>query len=185
MNPWKELYEELSELILHNIPDIRWVDLWHEQVQYLTAELPFPTPSIFIGFNIVGIEDQSEKIQNCNTQVDFYLFYETFSDTYAGSYNKTSALEFLDSLNSLHALFHATSGNSYSEMRRVDQKREESGGAGNLYRISFACNVTDDGAMSLIREKDLPNGEVILNRSDSIEKPSVNDTEEDAVYQVH
>ncbi len=125
---------------------IRWVDLWHEQINYLTTELPFPTPAVFLAFNAVDIADLSLLAQDVNTQVDFYLFFETLSDTYMGSYNQGSTLEFLKQLTELHKLFHGTDGENYSEMRRVDLKREDSGDAGNLYRISFQCMVYDNSA---------------------------------------
>lgn len=177
MNPWKELYTELAEKITTEMPDIRWVDLWHEQVQYLTAELPFPVPAVFLGFQTIDIDDIGDKVQLCNTQVDFYLFYETFSDTYQGAYNQGSALEFLDSLNAIHAIFHGESGVNYSSMRRLDMKREESGGAGNLYRISFGCSVEDAGAKDKVNERIVANGEVGIGRETTIEKPPLTDTE--------
>lgn len=147
MEYWSDLYLELSTKITNNLTAIEWCDLWHEQVSYLTSELPFPTPAIFIAFNMLDAEDKGLKGQICNTQIDFYLFYETFSDTYAGSVNQDSALNFLKQLTEIHKLFHGTSGANYSNMRRVDMKREDSGDAGNLYRISFNCMVDDMSAM--------------------------------------
>ena len=138
---WSEIYKEIAEKITANLPDVLWVDLWHEQVNYLTEELPFPTPAVFVSFNTQSTEDSSKLVQNCNLQVDLYLFYETFSDTYEGSLNQRSAVNFLDRLSELYALFHGKAGKHYSEMRRIDMSREESGGAGNLYRISFECLV--------------------------------------------
>ena len=157
---WSEIYKEIAEKITANLPDIRWVDLWHEQVSYLTEELPFPTPAVFISFNTLGTEDTGKLVQNCNTQIDLYLFYETFSDSYEGSSNQAGALEFLDRLTELYALFHGKHGEHYSEMRRTDMSREESGGAGNLYRISFECLVTDYGAQELFNEVQMPEREI-------------------------
>jgi hypothetical protein len=79
-------------------------------------------------------------------QVDFYLFFETFSDTYQGAYNQSSAIDFLRLLTKLHTCFHGVSGTNYQTMRRVDMRREDSGGAGNLYRISFSFNAIDASA---------------------------------------
>jgi hypothetical protein len=164
MTYWSELYTEIAGKITANMPAIRWVDLWHEQVSYLTEELPFPAPAVFIAFNTLGTEDSGKLVQNCNVQVDLHLFYETFSDTYTGSSNQTGALEFLDRLTELHALFHGKHGNHYSEMRRTDMQREESGGAGNLYRISFECIVTDYAAEHLFVEVQQPLREVEIEK---------------------
>lgn len=149
---WSELYQELAELIKSNLPQIQWVDLWHEQVSYLTEELPFPTPAIFLSFSMLDAEDRGLFIQDCNTQVDIFLFYETFSDSYLGSYNQESAFSYLNSLTEVHALLHGKSGQNYSQMRRVGMAREESGGSGNLYRISFQCIVNDSSAATLFTE---------------------------------
>jgi len=155
MQYWTELYLELANKIKDNLTQIEWVDLWHEQVSYLTSELPFPTPAVFISFNMLNADDKGMKGQLCNTQIDFYLFYETFSDTALGSINQDSALDFLKQLTKIHKLFHATSGTNYFSMRRVDMKREESGGAGNMYRISFQCDVDDMSAMPDITEQEV------------------------------
>lgn len=147
MQYWTELYLELANKIKDNLTKIQWVDLWHEQVSYLTDELPFPTPAVFISFILLNADDKGMKGQLCNTQIDLYLFYETFSDTYLGSVNQDSATGFLNQLTELHKLFHGTSGTNYFEMRRVGMNREDSGDAGNLYKISFQCIVDDMSAM--------------------------------------
>lgn len=154
MQYWTDLYIEMTKKISDNLPEIEWVDLWHEQVSFLTEELPFGTPAIFLGFSTVDISDRGILVQDCNTQIDMYLFYETFSDTYFGSSNQDRALEYLNSLTKLHALFHGKNGDNYSSMRRVDMRRDESGGSGNLYRISFQCLVTDYSAQYLFIESE-------------------------------
>lgn len=155
MEYWSDLYLELSQKITDKLPGIEWCDLWHEQVSYLTSELPFPAPAVFIAFNMLDAEDKGLKGQVCNTQIDFFLFYETFSDTYVGSINRASSLDFLKQLTEVHKLFHATSGLNYSEMRRVDMKREDSGDAGNLYRISFQCVIDDMSATKQFNDKEV------------------------------
>jgi hypothetical protein len=173
---WSDLYREIAGRITANLENIRWVDLWHEQVNYLTEELPFPVPAIFIGFRATGMDDTGKLVQQCDIQVDMYLFYETFSDTYVGSSNQSGALEFLEELTRLHALFHGKSGEHYSPMRRVDVSREDSGGAGNLYRVSFECLVTDYSAQELFTEVENPEAELEVIREDIPPAEAVNDT---------
>jgi hypothetical protein len=166
MTYWSDLYKEIAEKITTNLENVRWVDLWHEQVGYLTEELPFPVPAIFIGLRTTRADDTGELVQQCDTQVDIYLFYETFSDTYDGSSNQSGALAFLEELTRLHALFHGKSGKNYSTMRRVDMGREDSGGAGNLYRISFECLVTDYSAQELFVEVENAEAELEVAKGD-------------------
>ena len=148
------------------LPEIKYVDLWHEQVSFLTEELPFATPAVFIGFSTVSIEDRGLLVQDCDTQIDLYLFFETFSDTYQGSKTQSRALDYLNSLTRLHALFHGKTGDNYSDMRRVHIGREESGGAGNLYRISFQCTITDYSAKEIYNESESPDMGLVIEKGD-------------------
>lgn len=164
MEYWTDLYKELATKIQANLPEIVWIDLWHDQISYLTEELPFSTPTAFLAFSTIAADDRGLRVQNLDTQVDIYLFFETFSDTYIGSMNQDSALEFLDSLTRMHALLHGSNGNNYSSMRRVDIRREDSGGAGNLYRISFGCNIVDYSAETIFNETENPEAELEITK---------------------
>ncbi|MDR1172286.1 MAG: hypothetical protein LBL24_07530 [Bacteroidales bacterium] len=151
-----DLYNEIAARIAANLSEILWCDLWHEQVAWLEEELPFPAPAVFIAFHVTGVEDAGTLVQQCNLQIDFYLFFETFADTYRGSANCGDTLEFLKTLTRLHALFHGRSGQHFSAMRRVDVAPEETGNAGNLYRISFECVATDYSAQTVYDEGAFP-----------------------------
>lgn len=148
MENFQNLYQELAETITVKIPKVEWIDLWHNQVSFLEEEHPFPTPAVFLNFRSVGTQDLGEKQQEVNLQVDFYLFYETFSDTFKGSFNQDSALEFLGLMDEIHACFHGTSGENFSAMRRVGFSSVDTGSAGNLYVVNFNCKMQDTGAMT-------------------------------------
>jgi len=141
-----ELYKELGTKIFDNMPEIKWIDLWHNQVGFLENEHPFPTPALFLSFRSNTMNDLAEKIQKVGIQIDFYLYYETFTDTYHGGFNQDDALDFLKSIDNLHKLLHGTSGENYTAMRRVGFNPEDTGNAGNLYRVTYECNSIDYNA---------------------------------------
>lgn len=167
---WSEIYKEIGQRIMDNLPEVQFIDLWHEQVSYLTEELPFPCPAVFIEFNALSVEDTGNRAQLIKTQVDLHLFYETFSDTYMSAIMQDNALEYLNIMTKLNALFHASIGENYGAMRKTDLKREDSGGAGNLYRISFECDVYDYSAEELYNEEQM-NGKIKVE-SAVIEHPT-------------
>lgn len=154
MENWKDLYIEIADKIKDKMPLIRWVDLWHNQVNFLTEEHPFTTPAIFLRFRTLQTNDMGDTQQEVNLQVDFYLYYETFLDTYQGGVNQGSALEFLDLMEAIHGNFHGTSGENYSAMRRTGFNDEDTGGAGNLYRVTFTCLLQDLSAQKYYEESD-------------------------------
>ncbi len=152
MQNFKDLYIELSTLLNTKIPAIKWIDLWHNQVNFLSSEHPFATPAVFLAFRILNTQDKGLKIQDVTLQVDAYLFYETFADTFKGSFNQSTALDFLDLLNSTFAVLHGSTGVNYSAMRRTGFAPVDTGGAGNLYQQSFTCTLTDYAAQKLYQD---------------------------------
>ena len=143
-------YAELRER-LEALPDFEHIDLWHDQVNYLSEEHPFPTPAIFFEFNTLRVDDAGELMQETGLQVDMHVFWETFSDTYEGAAMQEDALRYLDLLLLVGLMFHGRSGKAYHQLRRTGLHREESGGAGNLYRISFETNVAEFSGINLLQ----------------------------------
>lgn len=145
MQNWEDLYNELGTII-DQVAAIEWIDLWHNQVSFLDDEHPFPTPAVFLAFRSNKIDDQGVKTQQVNLQVDVYLYFETFADTYKGGVNQGSAMAFLKSLDQINALLHGSSGNNYSSMRRTSFGPVDTGGAGNLYQATYECLLIDYSA---------------------------------------
>lgn len=154
-------YAELRER-LEALPEFEHIDLWHDQVNYLSEEHPFPTPAAFLEFNTMQVDDAGELIQTTNLQVDIHVFYETFSDTYEGAVMQEEALNYLDLLLLVGLMFHGRNGTSFHQMRRTGTMREESGGAGNLYRISFETNISEFSGLNLFSTKEMADREIIL-----------------------
>jgi hypothetical protein len=146
MQNFKELYQELSNNLTDSIDTIKWVDIWNSQVYNIENEHPFPAPAVFLGFRSNSIKDNGAKVQEVTLQVDVFIFYETFADTYKGSFNQDDALEFLDLIDKVNQLFHGSSGESYSSMRRVSFSPVDTGGAGNLWNITYVCTLIDYSA---------------------------------------
>lgn len=189
---YRELYEELSNIILSKeeflsmipdeelglyqrmatLPDIQHVDLWHDQVDYLSEEHPFATPAVFFGFTTLNVADNGELMQTTDLQVDIYVYWETFSDTYKGAKMQEEALQYLDLLLMVGLMFHGRSGEHFHQMRRSGTYRQESGGSGNLYRLQFQTNVSEFSGLNLhnfvaMEERELEVVNKDVNKSDN------------------
>ena len=146
MQNFKNLYLELAEKISQNLPEIEWIDLWHSQVYNLAEEHPFPTPAVFLAFRSAGIQNIGVKVQQVTLQVDVFLFFETFADTYNGGINQEEALAFLDAIDGINKTLHGSSGSNYSSMSRKSFSPLDTGGSSNLYMLTYECLLMDYSA---------------------------------------
>lgn len=151
MQNFKDLYIELAEK-LDAIPEVKWIDLWHNQISFLETEHPFPTPAIFLGFRSLQIADLGNKVQNVQLQVEVYLFFESFLDTFKDAWNQEDALGFLNTLDAINKELHASHGQNYSAMRRTGLDPVDTGGSGNLYRLTYTCELIDYSAQKEYEE---------------------------------
>lgn len=146
MQDFVELYKELADKLSAGVTGLRWVDLWNSQVYHLEDEHPFPVPAIFLAFRSNDAKDLGQKAQQLKMQVDVFVYYETFLDTFKGAYNQGDALRFLDMLGEVNKVLHGSDGQSYSSMRRVSFSPVDTGGAGNLWNIVYNCELVDYSA---------------------------------------
>ena len=164
MENLKDLYLEHEKRITDNLPEVKHVDLWAEQVGFLAEEHPFKTPAVFFSYRMLGGNNQGERIQQLRMQVEVYLFFETFADTRRGSKNQNNALGFLDLLTKINACFHGGSGTYFSEMKRTGFNPVETGTAALLYVQRYECAVHDASAQVLYNNLKFENMEVVVNR---------------------
>ncbi|MFV0505869.1 MAG: hypothetical protein ACK5L5_04050 [Bacteroidales bacterium] len=135
------LYEELAKKIGTEIPEIKWVDTWQNQLPKDGSEPAFPSPAVFIDLKSLEYYDMGDRAQTSDFKVDFLLFAPSQKD-YTAAY-ETSALSFMELLDRLHKTFHATDGNYYASMHRTKLKHKKSYGTGNFHRLCFGCMVND------------------------------------------
>lgn len=152
MQNFQTLYKELAKKITDNISEVRWVDLWNSQVYHLEEEHPFPTPAVFLAFRSQSMENRGEKTQEVDMQIDVFLFYETFLDTFKDAYNQKDALAFLDLMDNLNKVLHGSSGVNYSSMDRIAFSPVDTGGAGNLWSITYRAALLDYSAARVYEE---------------------------------
>lgn len=146
MENFKQLYKELADKLANNVTGIKWVDLWNSQVYNLEYQHPFPAPAIFLAFRSNVMNDTGVKTQNVEMQIDVFLFYETFADTHRGSWNQETALSYLDNIDEINKVLHGSQGENYTNMSRISFSPVDTGGAGNLYSITYKCNAIDYSA---------------------------------------
>jgi len=157
MSDFDALFLEHQKKVTDKLPNVKHVDLWSEQVSFLMEEHPFKAPAIFFAYRILKADDIGDKTQKLNVGVDIYYYYETFADTHRNSKKQTKGLSFLKELTNIHKQFHSSSGDTYSNMRRIGLSPVETGTANLLYVQKFTCTVIDDSAADILEQTEVNN----------------------------
>lgn len=150
---WGEAYKEIALLIKNDetpslgVEEIKHVDLWHEQTNYLADEYPFPPNSVFIDFKGRGLETTGKKVQDINFDVTIYFVLDTLSQTYQGSDNQAISLDFIRICKKIHKKLQAAYGANFSELNRIDIGSEPAPEYLIVYKQVYTTIIRDASAM--------------------------------------
>lgn len=175
---WLAAYIELCTLINDNIPEIKHIDLWYDQLNYELEEYPYPEKSLFIEFNSQsgGVNTLGTGAQEIDFNIRFIFAFDTFSDTFDGSENQAAALAFGTIMRKLHALLQMTSGTNFSSLDRNAITKEVAPQHCICYSQTYACVVIDYGAVKDSTEVDLSTIPVTLEVDEGTITPDVDNT---------
>lgn len=152
---WIEAYKELCILIETKVPEIKHIDMDHDQLMFEQEEYPFPETALFMDFSTESIQTVGLKVQNMNMQVKFTLAFDTLSDTFHHSDNQAISLAFGGILRKLHKLLQGKSGTHFSSLDRIGLRRAPAPEACIAYSQIYTCIIVDYAAMDETTEGDM------------------------------
>ena len=151
---WLEAYKELC-VILEAIPEVKHIDLWHEQIDYLPEEYPWPSGSIFIEFNTNDIETTGLKVQDINAEIDIYFCLDTLADSYNESTTQAIALAFGAVLKKIHKALQGVHGLNFSTLDRRSLRRVSAPQYLMVYKQTYKCIIRDQSAMDEYEDREI------------------------------
>lgn len=156
---WGKAYRQLADLITTKVPEIKHVDLYHEQEQLIDEKgewIPFPFPAVFLEFNF-NATDMAEGRQLLNVDIAVRLAVETLDDTHKGSIGRERALKFIDLLRKLHEALHMSEGDDFGPMTRTGMAKHAAPPYMVFYSQTYATTILDYGGTRNYDEvEDLP-----------------------------
>lgn len=170
MNLLPILYEAIANRVKTLVPEVKWIDLWTRQTDFTeTAEI-IDFPAVFISFPNTTYGDMGRKSQECVHTIRVFVAYHNYESTSlnADSNERSSALKFLDYLQTISSGLHAYSSNETGTLSRINMQEHDSGTDVCVYYLDFETNLIDEGAKELqtpvIMLDANPNAEIIVKK---------------------
>ncbi|HXU28143.1 MAG TPA: hypothetical protein VN698_13010 [Bacteroidia bacterium] len=120
---WIEAYKELCTLIKAKVTEVKYTDLWYQQIDFEQKEYPFPRHSVFFEFFCDRTETIGGGAQDMYTSISVYHVFYTYSDTFDEATNQATAFEFGDVIRKINNSLQGTEGVNFSSLNRTGFKR--------------------------------------------------------------
>ncbi len=113
----KQLFKAIAERIKQQVPGIKFIDLWNEQLAEITANTAWPTPSVFIEFEQYDVRQLANHIYMADVPIRLHIITRT--KPYArGSEDRKldEALDYFDLIDQVHAAICTLAGDNFSTL---------------------------------------------------------------------
>jgi hypothetical protein len=143
---WIEALKEIFSL-MREIDEIRFIDMWANQVDDPNEEYPFPCPAAFIEVTTPQVDDIGENVQHLTSEVKIYLLYLPTSDTHKMDDNSGDLDAFGDIMKKIYQKLHGKAGQNFSQATRTQgPSREKAQPYEWLYSQTFRTIIQDYSA---------------------------------------
>lgn len=146
----RDIYIALRRLIRQEIPEVKHLGLWNENMEELSGGLLFDTPAVFVEFAPVTFTGSGQGIPRAPMEIILHLVHKyTPEDPHQeledGSYDRPDhlddPLDYLDLLEQLETAPIGLSGNHFSGLQLVSSDLDHQHGELMHHLVTFVTGV--------------------------------------------
>lgn len=154
----RDIYTALRRLIRQEIPEIKHLGLWNENMEELSGGLLFDTPAVFVEFAPVTFTGSGQGIPRAPMEIILHLVHKyTPEDPHQeledGSYDRPDhlddPLDYLDLLEQLETAPIGLSGNHFSGLQLVSSDLDHQHGELMHHLVTFVTGVGYPSSMAV------------------------------------
>jgi len=139
------LYKNLVDNYKTNIPEVKWIDLEHGQIDAFDKNYPVHFPAIFIDFENIQWKNVGRQVQvgdvNINLRIAFKIWSDTNNLTPDNIFN--DSMNVLKLLNKIHKYTQAFSGEHFNRLDRISTTTKKRNDGLKVYNIKYKTNMRD------------------------------------------
>lgn len=110
----KQLFLAIVERLKEQVKEVKFIDLWNEQIATIQTGITWPVPAVFIEFEPYDVHQQSNHVRTANVNIRLHIVTRAVS--YSGSDDKrmTEALGIFDLIDKIDAALHGLAGEYFA-----------------------------------------------------------------------
>lgn len=115
----KTIYLAVIERLKEKIPEIKYFDLWNQNVEFIEEESVWDRPAVFIEFLPIDWKAFGGGIQQADIVFNLHVVTDYNAPSHDGSEYQAESLYAYDLLDRIHLSLHRMRGEHYNSCRRL------------------------------------------------------------------
>lgn len=108
------IYEAICERISTQVPEIKHIDLWNNNVAVLSGGAVWPRPAVFVEFETIEWRQQQNRVRMADVAVRLHIVTDAISCNGHNDKRQHDALAFLRLINKVNAAMQGLNGNNFA-----------------------------------------------------------------------
>ena len=110
----KQIYKAICDRISQQVPEVKHIDLWNNNIAVLSGGAVWPRPAVFIEFETIEWRQQQNRVRMADIAVRLHIVTDAVSYNGSTDPKQDTALAFLDLLNKVNAAMQGLRGENFA-----------------------------------------------------------------------
>lgn len=108
------IYTAICQRLQEQLPEIRHIDLWNNNISALSGGAVWPRPAVFVEFEAIEWHQQQNKVRMADVAVRLHIVTDAISCNGSADPRQDSALAFLALINKVNSAMQGLRGNNFA-----------------------------------------------------------------------
>ena len=109
-----QIYKAICERITSQLPDIKHIDLWNNDIASLSGGAVWPRPAIFVEFETIEWRQQQNRVRMADIALRLHIVTDAVPYNGNSDPKQDSALAFFDLLNKVNSAMQGLRGENFA-----------------------------------------------------------------------
>lgn len=109
-----QIYKAICKRLADRVPDIKYLDLWNNNIASISGGAVWSRPAVFIEFETIEWHQQQNRTRMADIAVRLHIVTDTVSYNGSTDEKQDSALAFFDLLNRINSAMQGLRGDNFT-----------------------------------------------------------------------
>ena len=109
-----QIYKAICNRLTAQVPDIKHIDLWNNNIAVLSGGAVWPRPAVFVEFEAIEWRQQQNRARMADIAVRLHIVTDAVSYNGSTDPKQDSALAFFDLINKVNAAMQGLRGDNFA-----------------------------------------------------------------------
>lgn len=110
----KQIYKAICERLTQEIPEVKYLDLWNNNIAVLSGGAVWPRPAVFVEFEAIEWKQAQNRVRRGDVAIRLHIITDAISYNGNSDERQEEALSYLDMLDRINAAMQGLRGDNFA-----------------------------------------------------------------------